>query len=113
MTDKTAHYKNVDNKSKKDMLLRFDGFLDGVDEPKRSMLRSIISDYVEYCSWTDDLKRRINNEGFLIDGRENPLIGIMHKMGSRKADYYAKITRALKDELSEEDVSALESFLDA
>lgn len=111
------------NSIKVDSFEKANGFIDSkIDkmrlqlekmDPARYMLaEKELHDYWWLYFHCEVLRTQIENEGLLIEGVENPNLGILHKLEGRKSTIFSKIMQWLpKEESDEEDRDALDDFL--
>lgn len=89
-------------------------YLDELDEPKRTLTEDMLQMYWWFAVQLDDLKTKVEEEGAVIETekgpKENVAINVIHKMSTKKSEYYTKVMRVLgsgaKDKMDE-----LEDFL--
>lgn len=85
-----------------------------LDDTTKILVESMAADYAWFSVTCDDLKDEIDKEGVEVDGlhgsKENPKVGILHKMTARKHEYFTKILTAIR-RASNDDADSLEEFL--
>lgn len=92
---------------------------EGMDECMFALLSEMAKTYAWFAVSCDDLMADLDREGLLVPGlhgdKENPKVGVLHKMSARKMEYFAKIQTARNREMqsAESESDALMDFVKA
>ena len=97
--------ETVDEKTAKMM----DG-LAGVDEATTLILKELVEQFAWYSVACAGLREEITRQGYLVDGRENPNLAVLHKTSSRMHEYGSKIATIARRAQGEQE-DALMDFI--
>lgn len=108
---------NTDDRADK-LMEAMSGGLEELSGAEYELTKDMLRSYCWFAVQISDLTAMVDDQGPLIAVEkggannkhtvmvENPAIGVIHKMSSRKAEYYTKLLRVLPDESVEEDAFA-------
>lgn len=83
-------------------------------EEMQMLFRDMAMTYCWFAVTCDDLQKKIDREGVLIETekgpKENPAVGVLHKMSARKHEYFSKIQTAQR-RVTDDEVDDIQAFL--